>query len=496
VKKVRTVVVVLAFVLTSLMTVFSESAVASSDYDNVIATGGELELYLPVNNDGMGRCSEPYLTVPKSNDLRTTWTNYLLDPANYTTSTLGAEGAAFWQNLLDDPEEYGWSAAQYTAPSTSPPAGYKTIIITASTTRGAEFTTAYGYNVLRTTGTDTRTYYIDYYSYGNPNIRCDVHIGYWNNYGKAYIANEANASVEKSVFINYDIDYPTGYEGVYAPTTQPPAKYVAMGDSFSSGEGNAPFEAGTDEDDENECHRSPDAYPRLLQADSSLSLGATAFVACSGATTNQVKSGGTTNGAWGEDSQVHFLSPDTDVVTITVGGNNIKFSEFANTCVYGSCASSSSEYQESWDILTDLTRTDYLPSQLESLFSDMSSELWLNTTVKVYVVGYPYLITQASWEDRGVGICSDFDEDEASAAEALVLKLDSIISTAVTDFDDSRFVYVDPLATGSPFLGHELCRGGSYFRGTEAGLDDPVYVFHPNEDGQQAYAELIESNMS
>lgn len=291
------------------------------------------------------------------------------------------------------------------------------------------------------------------------------------------------------VFSTYET-VESGYEGEVLPTHAPPAKYVSMGDSFSVGEGNEPFEYGTANDGVNECHRSPQAYPRLLADDTSLSLGSTAFVACSGATTDNV-----INGQWNEPAQVDALSEDTETVTITIGGNDIKFNGFASACLYGSCASSSSQYQESWDIMTDVARSDYLPSQLESLFSAMSSHLWLNTNVKVYVVGYPYVMTDGSWGDRGVGICSDFDEDEATAAEAIVLKLNMVISTAVSDFDDSRFVYVNPLSVESPFLGYELCRSGAYFHGTEAAPVGPAGVFHPNQDGQQAYADLIEGYM-
>ncbi|MDQ3154030.1 MAG: hypothetical protein M3R63_20705 [Actinomycetota bacterium] len=86
-------------------------------------------------------------------------------------------------------------------------------------------------------------------------------------------------------FMNFDLNYPSGYEGELIPAEPPPAKYVAMGDSFSSGEGNAPFEAGTDTSS-NTCHRSPLAYPRLLQND--LNLGSTAFVACSGAVSDYI----------------------------------------------------------------------------------------------------------------------------------------------------------------------------------------------------------------
>lgn len=67
------------------------------------------------------------------------------------------------------------------------------------------------------------------------------------------------------------------------------------------------------------------------------------------------------------------------------------------------------------------------------------------------------------------------------------------------DFDDSRFVYIDPLASNSPFHGHELCRGDGYFYGASvAGLfgGNDVYVFHPNENGQDAYKQIIVDALS
>ncbi len=78
---------------------------------------------------------------------------------------------------------------------------------------------------------------------------------------------------ENLLFIaSENITYPTGYEGKEIPSQYeaPSPSYVAMGDSFSSGEGNPPFETGTDEEGVNECHRSPQAYPRLLQGDAYL----------------------------------------------------------------------------------------------------------------------------------------------------------------------------------------------------------------------------------
>ncbi len=327
---------------------------------------------------------------------------------------------------------------------------------------------------MLTNSTDNQSY-IGFQYYSNPSIMTRV------------------------VYLNSDIEYPIDYGGE-VPSAMSRPSYVALGDSFSSGEGNPPFEYGTDMDDTNECHRSRQAYPRLLQAEASLSLGITGFMACSGATTSSVIDGGTGGeGNWGEGSQLNALSQDTEVVTITIGGNDIGFSGFARACVFSSCASSSSMYQEVWDIMTDPTRSDYLPSRLAALFSSITTRLWTNAGVKIYIVGYPYVITQESWADRGIGICPDFDEDEAAAAEIIVLKLNTVIETAVTNLNDSRFTYVDPLGAGSPFLGHELCRDGAYFNGTEAALPPNgkyAYVFHPNENGQLAYKELIADAMN
>jgi lysophospholipase L1-like esterase len=81
--------------------------------------------------------------------------------------------------------------------------------------------------------------------------------------------------------------------------------YVALGDSFSSGVGTRSFYEST-------CRRSEYAYPRLVathRAGTSLT-----FRACSGATTGSVTS-----------EQLGALSSTTNIVTITVGGNDAGF---------------------------------------------------------------------------------------------------------------------------------------------------------------------------
>lgn len=293
----------------------------------------------------------------------------------------------------------------------------------------------------------------------------------------------------------YNIQYPIDFVGIPVPTKVPNARYVAMGDSFSSGEGNPPFEPGTDTSD-NKCHRSSQAYPRLLQNDPDLNLGSMAFVACSGATTDSIVYGGNVVSSGGEDPQMSVLSSSTRVVTITIGGNDVKFKEFASACVVTNCGSSSSAYQESWDIMTNANNVDYLPNKLETAYDAIAEGLTAaNTAARVYVIGYPKVVTHDSWASTTSSDpwnCLYMSENSSSGAEAIVQKLNEVIHDAVEDFDDQRFVYVDPLATGSPFIGNELCRSGGYFYGASAAVGGSTsYVFHPNVNGQNAYKQIV-----
>lgn len=92
-------------------------------------------------------------------------------------------------------------------------------------------------------------------------------------------------------------------------------RYVALGDSYSSGLG-----AGSYISSSGRCERSTKAYPeQWADANSPASF---VSVACAGATTADVVS-----------SQVPALSASTTLVSITIGGNDAGFSSVMETCV-------------------------------------------------------------------------------------------------------------------------------------------------------------------
>lgn len=118
---------------------------------------------------------------------------------------------------------------------------------------------------------------------------------------------------------------PTNYTGPDGIAGQPyilvntaaPAtvmNYVALGDSYSSGEGNPPFLPGTD-GSHDYCHRSAAAYPNILAERYGLDLH---FYACSGAGTINIL----LNKLDTEIPQIKrpALKPGDALVTLTIGG--------------------------------------------------------------------------------------------------------------------------------------------------------------------------------
>ncbi len=96
---------------------------------------------------------------------------------------------------------------------------------------------------------------------------------------------------------------------------------VVLGDSFASGVGNPPYVPP-----DNPCKRSNNAYGPLLEAQGLVKLQA--FVACSGATTNQVWGPGPN----GETPQIDSITMDTDVVTVQALGNDFAVGAIERLC--------------------------------------------------------------------------------------------------------------------------------------------------------------------
>jgi lysophospholipase L1-like esterase len=103
-----------------------------------------------------------------------------------------------------------------------------------------------------------------------------------------------------------------------SPRVNPKPLYIALGDSYSSGDGLAPYVAGS-----GSCDRSPEAYPNL--AAKRLRIDSLLFLACSGATIDQIK------------GQLASTPPSelrrATLTTVTAGGNDLPLSGLIKSCI-------------------------------------------------------------------------------------------------------------------------------------------------------------------
>lgn len=97
-------------------------------------------------------------------------------------------------------------------------------------------------------------------------------------------------------------------------TASEPARYVALGSSFAAGPGIPDQIPGTEET----CRRSTNNYPHQVANRLGLTL---TDVSCGGATTDNIL----TEGQYGQPPQIEAVTAETDLVTITIGGNDISY---------------------------------------------------------------------------------------------------------------------------------------------------------------------------
>lgn len=257
------------------------------------------------------------------------------------------------------------------------------------------------------------------------------------------------------------------YYGAQIIDVVEPAKYVALGDSYSWGEGTYNyFDTG------NNCHRSPDSY--VFHVAEERGLGTPNFAACSGARTWDYLDENPKNGL--EAAQYTHLSSATEVVTLTMGGNDAGFKTVASSCAR-------SPINTGWGCRNDTSVVDPLNERLGALagtgftygdddrpiesLKNLYRDIALNApNAKVYVAGYPELFgDDASDFDSNsqapsgkictlsVGVTIDFDDAQWLNAKAV--ELNTIISDAV---DEARGEGVDVrYVPAALFSGHGLC---------------------------------------
>lgn len=457
----RRLIALFSFVFVCLAAWMSPPANATSAYDDYFTATSQLVLHSDACSDDL--------------DISSTWSHYIRTSSTYGSSFTAAESSGTMGVS---------SLPRYNVDGNGHPTLTAVIAFWSESSTLSVTWPTWGYMQVQSTDRAVIMYLTG--TGGN----CSVYIGTYGTGTSAYVSS--NDGAVESFFFDGSPNYPTGYAGESVIGDVPHAKYVALGDSYSSGEGVSPFDSFT-ASSSNSCHRSFDAYPVLLAANGSLDLDDSGFVACSGATTGKVSNGGSGVGAWGEQKQVDALSAETEVVTITVGGNDIGFSEFASACILSSCSLTTDIYDDTLGNIANV-----LPLALEDLYDTILQEA---PNAEVYVLEYPLVVPEV--EPESYTSCALLDSDDPMedmlAGHHVIELLNDGIATAVDEANTrnttSRMHLVSTTFEGSPFEGHDVCSNDPWFNNIS--LTEPVeYTFHPDEDGQAALAEIMEDELT
>jgi lysophospholipase L1-like esterase len=230
--------------------------------------------------------------------------------------------------------------------------------------------------------------------------------------------------------------------GLGAPAHAATVNYVALGDSYSAGNG-----AGSNS---GSCERSPNAYPQLwANAHAPASF---AFVACSGATTSDVI-----------NTQLASVNSSTTLISLTIGGNDANFSDTMETCVLDSTSKCEAAVAADEQIVATT-----LPGRLATMLADIRAKA---PGAKVVVLDYP------EFYDLGKSICIGLSSADHKALDGAADQLDAAVQTAAAAAGDT---FADVRAQ---FSGHELCDGSGWLNSVTLPIDGS---YHPTATGQKS----------
>jgi hypothetical protein len=276
--------------------------------------------------------------------------------------------------------------------------------------------------------------------------------------------------------------------------------YVALGDSYSAGEGLPPWEPGTEDRPEgNRCHRSAsDAYPVLIWWPE---MTERRWRACSGALVGDIFDEEQTDG---DDAgevvtvpsppvpQVEsgLLGEHVSLVTITIGGNDVGFAKSLRFC--GLLDPRKHCFDIPFDpydeYATDPTLERWIDDRMGRLrerIADLYRRLReAAERARILVLGYPFL-----FPERVQATClGQFGAYRAAERSAFIGHQREFTDLIQAEATAAGVEYVD---VPSLFVTHEPCgRGGAdWVRFPSPGRT--YGWFHPNEIGQEKLARAV-----
>lgn len=315
-------------------------------------------------------------------------------------------------------------------------------------------------------------------------------------------------------------DWLYGRWEITVPSITPPERYLALGDSFSSGEGAGDYYDATnfyvDASNYNKCHQSKRSYSELLATQ--LTPSWYDSIACSGAVMKDVEYGspkGDVGYIQSDDKQASSILSEDNIInnakssilpgyipqlsvlkanpstvsTLTIGGNDIGFGDIVTACVLEAhCYANRDNREYVADMIA--SKIPMLTQTYTAIKQNMSGP-----NPRLYVVGYPHLLNQDTACNGFMGV------DERHFANSLVDYLNASIRIA-TQRAGVYYVDVSGAFVTEDGADHRLCGNASQAANGMiidiANMSDEQpfdkYIsssFHPNATGHALLAATI-----
>ncbi|HYN95586.1 MAG TPA: SGNH/GDSL hydrolase family protein, partial [Pilimelia sp.] len=327
----------------------------------------------------------------------------------------------------------------------------------------------------------------------------------------------------------------------FIPTTAPTVQYVAMGDSYASGEGVEPYVPTSDHKRDNgtrnACHRSYHAYPQHLTRpgaatpiaqEAAAGRASFGFIACSGALTTSVTRDAVNRPASTTDIGRHtdwavvdyrhgelpqadqgWLDEETTLVTLSIGGNDARFTDVLHGCIVVNpaegCYADGHRLTRRSGVVDPVALRhfetavilNHLPAKLTATYRAIHAKA---PNATIVVTGYPQL-----FPDRPLQTCQGVTVTTQRFLNNLsgMLTATTAKAVAAVHAEGVDIVFADPniaWRTGVGDSSRWACPTGSAgswtnllinWSETGSGRDVPgAGSFHPKQEGQLALATM------
>jgi hypothetical protein len=264
----------------------------------------------------------------------------------------------------------------------------------------------------------------------------------------------------------------------------PPDSYVALGDSFTAGPVITPQDTAVPG-----CLRSDANYPNLVAPD--LDLPAFRDPSCSGAQTKHMTTSQDVDPDPDNPPQLDALDSETEVVTLGIGGNDIGFSEIAQTCgelgVQDPTGSPCRDHYRRTGTDEIAARIDALVPRLQDVLDRIDAR---SPQATVFTVGYPAILPETT---ELFELCQPFLPVAKGDVDYLRDEVQKRLNATIQSVTEAHGeVFVD---TYTPSIGHDACRPPTVRWVEPVVPASDAAPVHPNRFGMEGMADAVRATM-